>query len=67
MLRANDIVPQNAEPLEPQENTLDTPSISETSSGKGDCSKLKKEPEAESGSESDDGDSIRETALLVCF
>ena len=65
MLRANDIVPRNPEPLEPQAHTLDTSPISETSSGKGKYSKLKKE--AESRFESDDEDSMREKALLVCF
>ena len=67
MLRANDIVPRNPDLLESQEHTLDTPSISETSSGKGEYSeysKLKKEAEPES--ESDDEDSMREKVLLVC-
>ena len=63
MLRANDIVPRNPEPLEPQENALDTPPTSETFSGKGEQVK----EEVESGSESDDEDSMREKALLVRF
>ena len=65
MLRANDIVPRNIEPLEPQVHTLDTLSISKTSSRKGEYSKLKKE--AKSGSESDDKDSMREKNPLVRF
>ena len=64
MLLANDIVPRNPEPLEPQESALDAaaPSTSET---KGEHFKVKKE--VESGLESDDEDSIREKALLVGF
>jgi hypothetical protein len=65
MLRANDIVPRNPELLESQEHTLDTPPIAETSSGNGEYSKLKRE--AESGSDSDDEDSMREKVLLVRF
>jgi hypothetical protein len=61
MLRANDIVPQNPEPLEPQVHTLDT---LPTSSGKGEP-RVKKEGESRAGSETDDEDSIREKALLV--
>ena len=70
MLRANDIIPRNPqlEPgLEPYEHTLDTPTMSETSLGKGEIFKVKKE--AESGPEIDDSDegSIRERAILVRF
>ena len=65
MLRANDIVPRNPEPLKHQEHTLDTLPISETSSGKGEYSILKRE--AESGPESDDEVSMREKALMVRF
>jgi len=64
MLRANDIVPQNPEPREPQEHTLDTPPISETSSRKGEHSKVKEEVESGSESETDE-DSMREKALLA--
>jgi hypothetical protein len=66
MLRANDIVPQNPELLEPQE-ALDTPPAYEMASGSG-GSKVKKE--AESGPETDDSDeesTMREKALLVRF
>ena len=67
MLRANDIVPRNPEPLEPQKSALDTvtPPKSETSSGKGKHFNVKKE--VESGLEIDDKDSIKEKALLVRF
>jgi hypothetical protein len=68
MLRANGIVPRNPEPLqvEPQEHALDTPLTSETSSRKGEHSKMKRD--VESGSEIDeDSLSTREKALLVCF
>ena len=67
MLRANDIVPRNAEPLVPQESALDvaTPPTSETSLGK--RKHFKVEKDVESGLESDDEESIRERALLVCF
>ena len=67
MLRVNDIVPQNSEPLESQEHALNTPPTSKTSSRKGEHSKVKEE--VESGSEIDDEDSmsLREKALLVCF
>ena len=67
MLRANDIVPRNAEPLVPQESALDvaTPPTSETSLGK--RKHFKVEKDVESGLESDDEESIREKALLVCF
>ena len=65
MLRANDIVPRNIEPLELQEHTPNTPSVSEASSRNREYSKLKKE--AESGSESDDEVSMREKALMVRF
>jgi hypothetical protein len=69
MLRANDIAPRNPEPLEPpsQERTLNTPLTSETSSGKGEHFKVKKEADSETGSETDDEDSMREKALLVRF
>jgi hypothetical protein len=60
MLRANGIVPQNPEPLE-------YPLASETSSGKGKHPKVKKEADSQSGSETDDEDSLREKALLVRF
>ena len=63
MLHANDIVPRNPEPLASQE-ALDTPPISETSSGKG-KQRFKVEKEVESGSE--DEDSMKEKALLVRF
>ena len=62
MLRANDIVPRNPEPFEPQEYT---PLTSEMSTRKGENSKVKKE--VESGSDTDDDDRIREKALLVRF
>ena len=67
MLLANDIVLRNPEPPEPQEFTLDavTPPTSETSSGK--RKHIKAEKDVESGLESDDEESIRERALLVCF
>ena len=67
MLRANDIVPRNPEPLELQNSALDavTPPKSETSSGKGKDFNVKKE--VESGLEIDDKDSIKEKALLVRF
>jgi hypothetical protein len=55
MLRANGIVPRNP--------TLDTPPPPETSSGKGEHSKLKEEVESEF--ETDDEDDMREKALLV--
>ena len=68
MLHANDIAPRDpaSELLESQES-LDavTPPTSETSSGKGKHLEVKKE--VESGIESDDEESIREKALLVCF
>ena len=64
MLLANDIVPRNPEPLEPQESALDAAALS-TSETKGEHFKVKKE--VESGIESDDEDSIREKALSVCF
>ena len=59
-LRANGIIPRNPEPLD----TLPPP---ETSSGKGEHSKVKEEEEVKSelDSESDDEDTIREKALLV--
>ena len=60
MLRANGIVPQNPEPLE-------YPLTSGTSSGKGEHPKVKKEADSQSGSETDDEDSLREKALLVRF
>jgi hypothetical protein len=61
MLRANDIVPRNPDPIEP----LDA----ETSSGIGDHSKAKMEIKSESDSDSEieDEDSMREKALLVSF
>ena len=62
MLRANDIVPRNPEPFEPQEHI---PLTSEMSTGKGENSKVKKE--VESGSDTDDDDRIREKTLLVRF
>ena len=65
ILRANNIVPRSpdSERFEPEH---DTPPTSETSSAKGEHSKVKNE--VESGSETDDEDSImREKALLVCF
>ena len=62
MLRANDIAPRNPELLEA---ALDTPPTSETSSSNEEHFRVKKE--AESGSEIDDDDSIREKALLVRF
>ena len=62
MLRANDIAPRNPEFLK---TALDTPPTSETPSRNVEHSKVKKE--AESGSEIDDDDSIREKALLVRF
>ena len=67
MLRANDIVPRNPEPLEPQESVLDasTPHTSETSSRKGERFKVKND--LEFGSETDDENSIREKALFVRF
>ena len=65
MLRANDIVPRNPEPLEPQEHTHGTLRTSNTS-GKGKHSKVKREAD-ESGLETDDEDSMREKALLVRF
>ena len=67
MLLANDIVPRNPEPLEPQESVLDaaTPPTSETSSGK--QKHIKVEKDVESGLESDDEESITEKALLVRF
>lgn len=65
MLRANDIVPRNPKLLESQEHSHDIPSISEMSSEKSECSRLKRE--AESAAESDDEDSMRERALLVRF
>ena len=66
MLHANDIAPRDPELLESQ-RSLDavTPPTSETSSGKGKHLEVKKE--VESGIESDDEESIREKALLVCF
>jgi hypothetical protein len=66
MLRANDIVPRNPEPIfEPQEYILNTHLTSEVSAGMGESSKVKKE--AESGSDTGDEDSIREKALLVRY
>jgi hypothetical protein len=67
MLRANDIVPRNPEPFEPQVHALDPPPTSEMSSGRGEHSKVKKE--VESGPEFDDSDedSRREKTLLVRF
>jgi hypothetical protein len=56
MLRANGIVPQNPEPLEPQEHVPDTPPTSEASSGKREHSKVKKEVE----SRTKDEDGLRE-------
>jgi hypothetical protein len=64
MLHANDIVPRNPEPLEPQEYALDTVTP-ETSSGKG--KQFKVEKDVESGLETDDEESMKEKALLVCF
>jgi len=63
MLRANDIVPRNPELFESQEHALDTPPTSGISAGKGGKFKVKKE--AESGSDTDDDNSIREKALLA--
>ena len=67
MLLANETVPRDPEPPEPQESALDAvaPPTSETSSGKG--KHLEVKMEVESGIESDDEESIREKALLVCF
>ena len=67
MLLANNIVPRSSEPLEPQEFPLDavTPPTSEMSSGK--RKHIKAEKDVESELESDDEESIRERALLVCF
>ena len=68
MLRANDIVPRNPEPLEPQVHTHDIPTTSGTSIGKGETSKVKREAVEEGlGSDTDDENSMREKALLVCF
>ena len=65
MLFANDIVPlaRTPEPVEPQ----DTPSASETPSGKVEHVQVKRD--VESGSEIDNEDSLnmRENALLVRF
>lgn len=66
MLRANDIVPRNPEPLAPQKRALDTPSTSQMSTRMGEQFKVKKEADG-SGSDTDDEDSIKEKALLVCF
>ena len=67
MLLANETVPRDPEPPEPQESALDAvaPPTSETSSGKGKHLEVKKE--VESGFETDDEDSMREKALLVRF
>ena len=62
MLRANGIVPQNPEPLEPQERTLNTPPSTERM---GEHSKVNEEPKVESELETDDEDDMREKALLV--
>ena len=68
MLRANDIVPRNPEPLEPQVHTHDIPTTSGTPIGKGETSKVKREAVEEGlGSDTDDENSMREKALLVCF
>jgi hypothetical protein len=67
MLRANDIVPRNPDPL--QVDPLDALPTPETSSGIGDHSKAKREigSESDSDSEIEDEDSMREKALLVGF
>jgi len=58
MLRADGVVPHNPEPLE-------YPLTSETSSEKGKHPRVKKEADSQSGSETDDEDSMREKALLA--
>jgi len=62
MLRANDIAPRSPSP----EHAPST-GTSETSSGKGKHSRLqsKVKEEVQSGSETDDEDSVREKALLA--
>ena len=71
MLRANDIIPRNPKLLEfLLEHALDTPSrsISETSSGNGEHSKVKKETESgleTDGDESDD--SMKEKVHAFSF
>ena len=65
MLRANDIVPlaRNPELLEPQ----DTPSTSETPSGKGEPVQVKRDVKFESEIDDEDSLNMRENALLVRF
>ena len=67
MLRAIDIIPRNPETPKPRTHGLETPPTSETSSRKGEYTKVKRDDE--SGSEIDDEDSLSriEKALLVCF
>ena len=69
MLRAIEIAPRmpGPESLEPQDHAPDTVTLptSETSSGKGEHLKVKKE--VQSRLETDDEDSMREKALLVSF
>ena len=67
MLCAIEIVPRNPKLLQPQEHTLGTLTMSETSLGKGKNSKVKMEEE--SGEEIDDSDEdcMKEKALLVRF
>jgi hypothetical protein len=65
MLRANDIIPRNPEPLKSQAHALETPPASETSSRKGEYTKVKSD--VESGSDDEDSLNRREKALLVCF
>ena len=64
MLRANDIVPQNSEPLEPQGHALNT---FETSSVKEEYFEMKKEVESESEIYDEESLNMRENALLVRF
>ena len=73
MLRANNIVPRDLEPLEPQGHAFVTPPTSKTSSGKGEEHfEVKKEVESESESDDDSEDSLnmREIflrLLVLCF